>query len=234
MRAGRVALGLVLGAVVCLLGRAAADSLPAMGWLGVQITEVTEDTADTLATTFGYAAGTGVQVVDVLPGGPAEQAKLQRGDVIVALDAQPIWDVRQLQHLIQAESADRHVQLTVLRATARMRLPVTIGAMPLSTRAQLAGERFGFVVREVRESESNAGARSESEARRVVVAYVDPDSPAAEADIRPLDVITRANELPVHTLEDFASALALPGERLSLVLERRDGAPLSVTLDRAR
>ncbi len=203
-----------------------ADELPAMGWLGVQIAEVGEELADRLAATFGYAAGTGAQVVDVLPGGPAEQAHLQRGDVIVALDGQPIWDVRQLQRRIRSAPADQPVTVTVLRGTARVRVPVVIAAMPLSARAQLAGERFGLIVREVTQR------TTVREAPHVVVAFVDPDSPAARAGVRPADVIVQANDRTVHDLEEFAGALG--GDRLSLILERRDSAPLTVTIDRAR
>jgi len=197
-----------------------------MGWLGIQIAEVGEEAADRLATTFGYTAGTGAQVVDVLPGGPAEQARLQRGDVIVALDAQPIWDVRQLQRRIRLEPADQRVTLTVLRGTARVRIPVTIAAMPLSARAQLAAERFGLIVREVSQR------TTVREGPQVIVAFVDPDSPAARAGVKPLDVILQVNDHTVHDLEEFAGALT--GDRLSLVLERSDSAPVSVTIDRSR
>ena len=203
-----------------------------MGWLGVQIAEIGEELADRLAVTFGYAAGTGVQVVDVLPGGPAEQARLQRGDVIVAMDADPVWDVRLLQRRIRTEPADHRVTLTVLRGTARVRVGVTIAAMPLSARAQLAGEHFGLVVREESEPAATPGAPSGAAGHRVVVAFVDPDSPAATVGVRPLDIIVRVNEQPVHNLEEFAGALK--GDHLSLVLERRNSAPVSVTLARPR
>ena len=191
-----------------------------MGWLGVQIAEVGEELADRLAVTFGYAAGTGVQVVDVLPGGPAEQARLQRGDVIVALDDRPIWDVRQLQRRIRLAPADHPVTLTVLRGSARIRVPVTIAAMPLSARAQLAGERFGLIVRQATTQRTTA-----REEPQVVVAFVDPDSPASRAGVRPLNIIVQANDQPVHDLEEFAGALK--GDRLFLVLERRDSAPVT-------
>jgi serine protease Do len=222
----RIALLLLLLGPLGTPAKLTAKELPTMGWLGVQITDVGEELADRLAVTFGYAAGTGVQVVDVLPGGPAEQARLQRGDVIVAMDAQPIWEVRQLQHRIRQAPADHRIMLTVLRGSARIRLPVTIAAMPLSARAQLAGERFGLIVREA------IPAAAAAEGHRVVVAFVDPESPASRAGVRPLDVILEANQQPVHDLDEFAGALF--GDHLSLVLERRDSAPVNVTLDRPR
>jgi S1-C subfamily serine protease len=99
--------------------------------------------------------------------------------------------------------------------------------MPLPARAQLAGERFGFVVREV----DDAGAASAG--ARVAVALVDPESPAARAGLRPLDTIIRLNDQPVRSLEEFAQTLWHASGRTVLVVERRGAsAPLTVTLDR--
>lgn len=216
-------------AFVCLLVPVAvhAQAPPEMGWLGVSISEVNEELADRLGSIFGPAAGTGVQVVDVLKGGPAEAAGLQRGDVIVRLDAQPIWDVRQLQRKVRAQPIDGRVVLSVLRETSRVTVPVTVGPMPLAAKAQLAGERLGFVVREV---EDAAAGRSPAPVR-VVVAFVEPDSPASRAGLQPQDTIVRVNDQPAQDLEAFARALWRSQKSAALVVERRGApAPISVTL----
>lgn len=215
-------------AVVCLLVSVAvyAQAPPEMGWLGVSIAEVNEELADRLGSIFGPAAGTGVQVVDVLKGGPAEAAGLQRGDVIVRVDAQPIWDVRQLQRTVRAQPINRRVVLSVLRETSRVSVPVTVGPMPLAAKAQLAGERLGFVVREV----EDAAGRSPAPVR-VVIAFVDPDSPASRAGLQPQDTIVRVNDQPIHDLEGFARALWRSQKSAALVVERRGApAPISVTV----
>ena len=217
-------LAVALGAATCL---AAADTRPAIGWLGVSIADVTEELADRLATTFGPAAGNGVLVVDVLKGGPAEQAALRRGDVIVGLDAQPIWDVRQLQRKIRAQPVDQRVVLTLLRETARIQVPVRVGPMPVEARAQLAGERFGFLVRAEDDRDSRAGQAPA--APRVYVAFVDPGSPAARAGLQPMDVIREANGQPVRSLPDLDQAMAQSERSVALRIERR-GAESSLTL----
>ena len=206
---------------------AVADTRPAIGWLGVSIADVTEELADRLATAFGPAAGNGVLVVEVLKGGPAEQAALRRGDVIVALDTQPIWDVRQLQRKIRAQPVDRRVLLTVLRETARVQVPVTVGAMPVEARAQLAGERFGFLVR----AEEGREPRAEQTrgVLRVYVAFVDTDSPAARAGLQPMDIIREANGQPVRSLLELDQAMTRSERSVSLRIERR-GAESSLTL----
>jgi S1-C subfamily serine protease len=202
-----------------------------MGWLGVSISDVSEDLAERLGAAFGPAAGIGVVIVEVLKDGPAEAARLARGDVIVRVDAQPVWEVRQLQRLIRSLPINRPVSLTILRGASRTTLPVTLGAMPLSARAQLAGERFGFVVRE---TDAASAGRASGEAR-VVVAFVDPDSPAARAGLQPLDTIIRSNDQPVRNLEEFAQAIWRAPGRTVLIVERRDApAPVFVTLEPAR
>ena len=217
-------------AVVCLLVPVAVYALapPEMGWLGISIADVNEELADRLGSIFGPAAGTGVQVVDVLKGGPAEAAGLQRGDVIVRIDAQPIWDVRQLQRTVRTQPINRRVVLSVLREASRVSVPVTIGPMPLAAKAQLAGERLGFVVREV----EDAAAGRPAAPVRVVIAFVDPDSPASRAGLKPQDTVVRVNDQPVQGLEGFARALWLSQRTAALVVERRGApAPISVTLE---
>ncbi len=222
---------LLVACCVLTPGAVLAVAPPEMGWLGVSIAEVNEDLADRLASVFGPAAGTGVHIVDVLKDGPAEAARLQRGDVIVQADAQPIWDVRQLQRVVRAQPVNRRIVLTVLRGAARLTVPVTVGLMPLAARAQLAAERFGLVVRQV---EDPAGGASPAPAR-IVIAFVDPNSPASRAGLQPLDAIVRVNDHTVRDLEGFARAMRESQSALALVVERRNApAPIAVTLDLPR
>lgn len=211
-------------------GRVGAQAPPNLGWLGISISDVGEELADRLGQTFGPAAGTGVVVVDVLKGGPAEHAPLKRGDVIVRVDAQPIWDVRQLQRMIRSQPINQRVVLTVLRESSRVILPVTIGAMPVEARAQLAGERFGFLVRA--EDERDPRRVQTATPSRLVVAFVDTDSPAARAGLRPQDVILQANDQPIQSLEDFDRAMGRSDRAVSLLVERRDTqARMALTLE---
>ncbi len=229
--AARAALALILllAAWLALPGPAAAQAPPDLGWLGISISDVSEDLADRLAGTFGPEAGTGVVVVDVLKGGPAEASPLRRGDVIVRVNRQPIWDVRQLQRTIRAVPIHTRVTLTVLREASRITVPVTIGAMPLEARAQLAGERFGFFVRPGEEREARQAPAEPP--GRIVVAFVDGDSAAWRAGLRPQDVILQVNGQPIGSLEDFDRAMPRAGTSVSLQVSRRSAeAPLALSL----
>lgn len=227
-------LALVLVCLLAILSQVGAQATPDLGWLGISISDVSEDLADRLASTFGPEAGTGVLVVDVLKGGPAEGTTLKRGDVIVRVDTQPIWDVRQLQRTIRAKPVNQPVTLTVLRESSRITLPITVGPMPLAARAQLAGERFGFLVRD--EDERDPRRDQPAPRGRILVAFVDSDSPAARAGLRPQDVILLANDQPIRSLEDFERAMRRGDRATSLLVERRGAqAPIVVNLElRAR
>jgi serine protease Do len=214
-------------------GQPRAQAPPDVGWLGISITEVGEDLADRLATTFGPDAGTGVLVADILKDGPAEKAGLRRGDVIVKLDAQPIWEVRQLQRTVRSRPVNQRVMLMVLREASRVTLPVSIGAMPAQARAQFAGEPFGFLVRE--EDLSDARRSTPPPAGRIFVAFVDPGSPAAQAGLRPQDVILQVNNLSIQDTEDFDRAMRRAKGAVSLQVERRGTpSPLTLTLEPPR
>ena len=226
---GGLPLALLLVLLFACHTQAGAQVTPNVGWLGISISDVSEDLAERLANTFGPEAGIGVVVADVLKGGPAEGSPLKRGDVIIRVDKQPIWDVRQLQRTIRTTPVNQRVTLTVLRDSSRVTVPVTIGAMPIEARAQLAGERFGFLVRG--ENERDAGPDQPASRGRVFVAYVDADSPAARAGLRPQDVILLVNNQPIHHLEDFDQAMRGEDRAASLVVERRGAqAPVVVPL----
>lgn len=225
-----LALALALAWWLAIPGQAGAQASPDLGWLGISISDVSEDLADRLAGVFGPGAGTGVVVVDILKGGPAEGATLRRGDVIVRVDGQPIWDVRQLQRAIRVAPINQRVTLTVLRESSRITVPVTIGPMPVEARAQLAGERFGFLVRG--EDERDRPRDQPASRGRIFVAFVDSGSPAARAGLRPQDVIVLANDQPIESLEDFDRAMRRTDRAASLLVERRDAqAPIALTLE---
>ena len=77
-----------------------------------------------LARHHRLAAGTGVKVLSVEPGAPAEAAGVLRGDVIVALDGAPVADVDDLQRLLGESTIGRELRLTLLRLTDRRELAV--------------------------------------------------------------------------------------------------------------
>jgi S1-C subfamily serine protease len=57
----------------------------------------------------------GVQIMQVIEGGPADAAGLVRGDLLVELDGEPVTDASDLQRLMVGERIGRAVPAVVLR-----------------------------------------------------------------------------------------------------------------------
>jgi S1-C subfamily serine protease len=77
-----------------------------------------------LARFHGLATGTGVKVLSVEKGEPAEAAGVLRGDVIVKLGDDTVADVDDLQRLLGQSAIGRPVRLALLRLTERRDLLV--------------------------------------------------------------------------------------------------------------
>jgi serine protease Do len=97
------------------LARAVMDQLVrggrvVRGWLGVGVEDVSPAQAEARGGSLE-----GALVSDVTPGSPAAKAGLQRGDIIVALDGEPIPDGRALRLRIAEKPPNSTVRLDVIR-----------------------------------------------------------------------------------------------------------------------
>jgi len=68
---------------------------------------------------------TGVEIVEMFPGGPAARAGLRAEDIVVALAGEPVTRVGDLQRLLTGEAIGRDLALSVVRDGAEMPLRVT-------------------------------------------------------------------------------------------------------------
>ncbi len=78
----------------------------------------------------GLAAESGMRVMSVEPGSPAERAGLRLGDTLVAIDGVPIAGVDALHHRLTADRIGVPSTLTVLRLTEKLTLSITPAARP--------------------------------------------------------------------------------------------------------
>jgi 2-alkenal reductase len=104
-------------------------------YMGVQIQSLNLNLQDRL----GLPRPSGAYVTGITPNGPAEDAGLipaqgddgQGGDLIVAIDGQPVQDTEQLiSYLVFKADVGQTVELTVLRDGETITLPLTLGARP--------------------------------------------------------------------------------------------------------
>lgn len=71
----------------------------------------------------------GVLVTRVLPGSPADEANLQRGDIITAIGGEAVT-VESLQDMVLDHQPGDVLDVTVLRDEETLDLSVTLGARP--------------------------------------------------------------------------------------------------------
>ena len=206
------------------------------GWLGVRIQDIDEDIAEGL----GLEEARGALVTDV-PEGPALEAGIESGDVILSFDGVDVDDTRGLVRQVANTEIGKEVRVRVWRDGETQTLRVTLGrredaerAVPASinrdepTTTEFLGLTISNMTEELREQLGLAEG-----AEGLVVSDVAEDSEAFEKGLRAGDVITEAGQEKVASvgdLEDRIDAAKDAGRKSLLLLVRRDGDARFVAL----
>lgn len=191
-------------------------------FLGVELSEVSRETV----TRLKLREERGALVEGVTSGSSAAHAGLQKNDVIVKWDGEPIESAREMSRHIRETPAGRAVRLTVMRDGREVEVNVTLGE-----RAALASR-----VRIVRPAIASVRVRPDVQGRRVedrghlgvelqsmtpqlaeyfglskrsgaLVIFVFADSPASKAGLKAGDVILSAGGETVENPMDIRRAL---------------------------
>ncbi len=206
------------------------------GWLGVRIQDVSDDVAEAI----GLEEVRGALVTDV-PEGPALEAGMEAGDVILSFDGSEIEDTRDLVQKVANSPIGEEVRVVVFRDGGTETLRVTLGrreeaqAVPASapaTEAPAEEDVLGLTVSSMTDELREQLALPDS-AEGLVVRDVAGDSEAYEKGLRAGDVITEAGQQAVTTpgeLEDRIEEARDAGRKSLLLLVRRDGEPRFVAL----
>ena len=173
-----------------------------------------------------YGVKEGALVAMVEEGSAAEKAGLQVEDVITRFNDQPVHNALELRDAIARTAPGQTIQLMVIRNGKEQTLTATIGNVPGSKTAEAptAGPtqgRLGVQVADLTPEIAKQLGLSET-AKGVVVAGVQPASPASEAGLRQGDVILRINGKDVKSASDMAGIVKSvpPGSDASIVVMR--------------
>ena len=208
------------------------------GMLGVTIQSVDSD----LAASLNLPAARGAIVSSVQTGGPAEKAGLKRGDVITAINKQPIVDNNSLRNLVASLGPGANVEVTALRNGRDQNFTVALAELPDRERpdsdeetssnnggAGVGNERFGLTVQPLTTATASRYGL-DADDQGLLVTKVDPAGSAANAGIRQGDLIQEVNRQPVKTVTEFTAAIQQSGARPALVLVKRRNSVIYLTL----
>jgi serine protease Do len=203
------------------------------GWLGVTIQEVTP----AMAGYFGLPDASGALIGDVVPGSPASRAGLASGDVIVALEGEPVPDSRTLRLNVSMTEPGSEVTLGVYRDGDELEIPVTLGELDedggpavLSGGSESSTGVMSGVSVEDLTPQLRAGAGLD-DLEGVWVAGIDTRSAASRAGLREGDVIVEVNRQKVIGVADYRTKIREAGGESLLLRVHRNGSSLYLVIE---
>jgi serine protease Do len=199
------------------------------GWLGVIIQAITPELKEKL----NLKDTNGALISDVASGGPADEAGIRRGDVILSFDGKDIKKSSDLPYIVAATAVGKMVTVEAMRRGARKKFQVKVQELKDEKETLAVTEqktpRLGMVLEEV--TPALARKFNLAETGGLVVVDIEDGSAAALAGLRPADIILEVDNDRVKTVADFAGKLRQykKGDTL-LLLINREGNTVFLTL----
>ncbi|GAB7535312.1 DegQ family serine endoprotease [Burkholderia sp. 3C] len=194
------------------------------GRIAVAIGEVTKDVADSL----GLPRAQGALVSSVEPGGPADKAGVQAGDIILKFNGRDVEEATDLPRMVGDTKPGSHATVTIWRKGTSRDLPIMIAEVPAEKSARNAD---GKPSQPVKPRQSNALGLTVSDltADQLKAAkvpngvHVDAaDGPAARAGLKRDDIVIRVGDTDITNAKQFADLTSkLDPSKMVAVLVRR-------------
>ncbi len=184
--------------------------------LGVTIQDVNQS----LAESFGMKQADGALVANVAKGSPAAAAGLKAGDVITAVNGQPVVRSGELSSLIGLSMPGEKVKLSVWRDHASREVEAKLGgaeadeSVVASADGSIAPGQLGLSLRALTRDERRQSGIEQG----LVVENV--AGPAAKAGIQPGDVVLAVNGKPVDSVDTVKGVLAGKPKSVALLVQR--------------
>jgi serine protease Do len=197
-------------------------------YLGIMPQDVTPG----MAKAFGEKEARGIVVGDVSADGPAKEAGVQRGDILLEVNGKPVSSSNQLRNSISMMQPGTSVKLKVLRNGSERVISVKLAEMPTETaKVNSEGEGDNKALDGVEVTNLNGQIAQElgipPATTGVVVSGIDPSGKMADSGLRRGDVIQEVNHQPVKNVSEFQSAIKKGGSD-PLLLVNRGGRTLYI------
>jgi serine protease Do len=188
------------------------------GRIGVQIQDVNAQFADS----FGLDRPRGALVSQVVDGGPAEKGGIKPGDVILGVNGKTVERSTQLPSVISSIKPGDTAKIDVWRDKSTKTLNVKVEEFKEETQKvanrdaeePAKADKLGLSVRPL-----GADERKQAETAGYLLVE-DVAGPAAQAGVRPGDVILGVNGKTVKSVADLKSATASASKTVAILLER--------------
>jgi serine protease Do len=192
------------------------------GRIAVAIGEVTKDVADSI----GLPKAEGALVSSVEPGGPADKAGIQPGDIILKFNNRPVDTATDLPRMVGDTKPGTRATVTIWRKGQARDLPITITEVPADKNAKAdAGQNppkprqsnsLGLTVSDLPADQLKALKL------RGGVQIVNVDGPAARAGLRRGDIVLRVGDTDITSAKQFVDLTSqLDPQKVVAVLVRR-------------
>jgi serine protease Do len=213
-----------------VLDRLIAGGKLTRGYLGI----APQDVDANFARQFNLPGQSGALVSDVLPNSPAQKAGLKSGDVIIAINDKGISDANNLKLTVSQILPDTRVSVKYVRDGATKTVSAMLAELPggangaddspdSSTDTGKADMLDGVSVADL-DDQARQQLRIPSGISGAVVTDLTPASNAAEAGLRPNDVIEEVNRQPVNDAGDAVKFCKASREEQILVKIWRRGS----------
>lgn len=192
------------------------------GWLGVTVQALNKE----LAESFDLDTTHGALVNEVIEDSPADKAGLKRGDIIVEYDGKQVDELNDLPRLVAATPVDETVKVKVFRDGKERTINVKIGRLDdgevaLAADDEETGGALGLTVANV--TPELVERYSLESDQGILITKIDPEGPAAEANLRVGDLVVEADGKEVGSVKEFEELVGKmkSGKVLRLLIQRR-------------
>jgi len=198
-------------------------------WIGADGQAVTGD----IASSLGLSRPEGVLLKDIYPGGPAAQAGLKTGDVVLSLDGVAVSDMQSLNYRVATHKPGEVAHAQISSHGRASDVAVKLALPPGGSRdGAVIGGRNPLTGARV-ESLSPASAvdlQLDLMAKGIVIRAVSGNSPAAGYGFQPGDIVRSLNGQAITSTGQLQHALDAGGGHWDLVIDR-GGQRMNLSVD---
>jgi serine protease Do len=195
------------------------------GWLGVYIQNIDRDIKEAM----DLESKKGVLIRDVVDESPADDAGIEREDVIIEFDGKSVRNTSGFTKLVRETSPGEEVTLTLIRDGEEKTITVVLDKLPKGeyfyqfepddflgkgkklkpgaySLTYFSGSRIGIKIQDLTEQLAEYFGVEDGEA--VLITEVDEEMPAYEAGLRAGDVVVEADGEDVDDTEDLKEIIS--------------------------